>query len=142
QRWDLHTGKREAAGQLPALKGALRCVGMGSASVGPLLLASGERAWTEEVLLLNPNTLAALPVDRKNLGIGRFEPDTHTLRASADGTVFGTYRQGSSPQGVEVMVVQGKTVESYRLHKTHGHVVPGPDGRVIYTARGLFTTQL
>jgi hypothetical protein len=39
------------------------------------------------------------------------------------------------------MLVSGRRVKTNYAHDTAGHVIPGPDGKTLFTARGLWTTD-
>src|SRR5262249_12219194 len=60
----------------------------------------------------------------------------------ADGRVFGLWTTSTRPQGLVALVLRGKQVEVFEKHASVGHVLPGPSGSVLYTAAGLFTTEL
>lgn len=139
QRWDLATRRRELTAPLPG-GGRVTMAAMGSASRGPLLLGGGEGF--SRVTLLDIQTCKPLAVQRLGNGHVGAEPGTF-VRASADGRVFGMWRAHVfSPSGIQTLVLTGKQLRGYYEHDSAGHVVPGPDGKFVYTARGTFTTQL
>src|SRR5262249_45753647 len=43
--------------------------------------------------------------------------------------------------GVQTLVLSGREARGYFSAEGAGHVVPGPDGRLVYTFRGLFTQE-
>src|SRR5262249_35860791 len=68
-----------------------------------------------------------------------FRDNLH-IRASADGTTFGTWSTGGSPTGIGALVLVGNKVDAYYEHSSTAHVVPGPDGRLLFTGNGLLHT--
>jgi hypothetical protein len=60
---------------------------------------------------------------------------------SGDGTVFGAWNTMLSPGSSTTFVLQG---DELRRHDdgTFGHIVPGPDGRFVFSASGPMTAQL
>src|SRR5207253_1579910 len=56
---------------------------------------------------------------------------------SADGTVFGAWGNTS----ITTFILEGEELARYEEGGA-GHVVPGPDGRVVYTAGGVRSSQL
>ena len=138
QRWSLTSGKREVTTKFP-IKGVVRRLCMGSASRGPLLVG-GEDGPVAGALFLDIRTLK--PIRYQMAGLGRVGFDAGTfIRASADGKVFGFWHPNVSPQGLATLVLSGTTVSLFSDHVSVGHVVPGPDGKTLYTARGTYTSQ-
>jgi hypothetical protein len=86
-------------------------------------------------------TLQKMPITRTGEGHIHVE-EGNGVRASADGRVFGIWRNHSNPQGVQTLVLQGTEARGYYQHATAGHLLPGPDGNVLYTAAGRFTSQV
>jgi serine protease Do len=135
--WNLASGVREQVAPLP-IKEPLALAAMGSASRGPLLIGAGEGPTNSEVVFVDIHSLK--PLDIQRTGQARIEMGKGLhIRASADGTVFGIGRTIVPAQGVQALVLSGNTARGYFNSDGAGHVVPGPDGRVIYTFRGLFT---
>ena len=140
QRWDLATLKRELTVQ--ATTGTIKHVVMGHASIGPVLVhsinTSGGSAKTEffDLESMKPIDLR----DEKGRRDVNVETDGH-VRASADGQTFGFWRLHTSPQGVSTLVIQGNSIRRYYDHYSAGHLLPGPDGKVIYSGRGRFTYE-
>jgi hypothetical protein len=136
ERWDLATRVREEAAPLP-LKGPLALAVMGAASRGPVLLGAGEGI-NSELVFLDVHTLKPLDVQRTGSSRVQLGKDLH-IRASADGTVFGVGHAIHPPRGVQTLVLAGNEARGHYSADGAGHVVPGPDGRVVYTFRGQFT---
>ena len=55
------------------------------------------------------------------------------LRASAGGDVFGLWDTDNSPDGLATFALRKTEVQVFFEHSTSIHVVPGPDGRTVYT---------
>jgi hypothetical protein len=111
---------------------------MGSGAHNPLLLITGGDRGNSSALLdvknfrpLNYQLKESRPID--------LDPDH--LRVSTDGKVFASWRAGTSPQGITSMVITGQEIRGYYEHESVGHILPGPDGRVLFTGRGLHTKE-
>ena len=92
---------------------------------------------------LDVRTLKPILYQVQTVGRGRIGFDAGTfIRVSADGKVFGFWRPNLSPQGISTLVLTGGTGRVYSDHISVGHVVPGPDGKTLYTGRGTYTNQV
>ncbi len=131
ERWSLTTFRREAAAAAP-VTGEIVSAVMGADSEGPVLV-NGD--------LVDLGTLKPLPVKYPNDRRLPFGPDAR-YRVSGDGTVFGVWSTNVSPSGIHTFVLTGNEVKEYYVHDSAGHVAPGPDGRVVYTGRGLRTAEV
>ena len=100
---------------------------MGSSSEGPLV-ALGTGATIIDLTTLKPTD---------SIMSGHLQVPGN-LQASANGQVFGNWHSSYSPSGLMVLsIVDGKLRGNYE-HSSVGAIMPGPDGRVIYTAAGRF----
>src|SRR5205807_1775125 len=135
QRWSLVTRERELTSTISVDK--VQAVVMGSASHGPLVLTGGER-FGGQATFLDLKTLKPLDFKRTGDGHRGFEGN---VRVSADGTVFGIWASGVSPSGLQSTILSGKELKSHYQHTSVGHIVPGPDGKVLFTGGGLFTVE-
>ena len=139
ERWDLQTLERVASAPLP-VAGEVKAVVMGAASRGPLLVhwAKGTAPLDETPFtLVDSNTLAVIEPSVKAPtlgGVGRYRDKFH-VRASADGKSFGVWRTGTAG-GFGIIVVNGTSTESLYTHEDVGHVIPGPDGKTVFTGAG------
>ncbi len=125
ERWDLNTGDKEFSRQVP--NGAdVQSLLMGSASRGPVVVNGA---------FYDLNSLKPLPVTTPSGVPPPWSP------VSADGTVFGGWKNNQSPSESTSFVLQGGELKRYNEGGT-GYVVPGPDGRAVCTAAGLRTNQL
>jgi len=129
QRWNLATFEKEAEAPAPEEPKQLL---MGSASNGPLGLNR---------MLVDVESLKPVKVKSKK-GVTVPCSDGARARVSANGQVFGTWAPNISPQGCLAVVLEGDTLVGYGLSDpSAGHTCPGPDGKVIFTGRGLFTNH-
>jgi hypothetical protein len=139
QRWDLITREKELTVPLPDV-GKLEMALMGSASRGPVLVTGFSKFPPPRgynIVFLDLATLKELNVTNLGRAIRGFTPGF--TRVSADGTVFGTWAPNTSPQGLQSFVLAGTDIKSYYQHKSLGHVIPGPDGKILYTACGVYS---
>jgi hypothetical protein len=125
ESWDLNTGEKIAS---RALAGAaeVTSVLMGFASHGPVVVNGA---------FYDLDSLKPLPIKTPHGYPPPWSP------VSADGTVFGAWKTNQSPAESISLVLQGDELKRYDEGGV-GHVVPGPDGRVVYTAAGVRTNQL
>jgi hypothetical protein len=144
QRWSLSPLKRELTTTLP-VDGVVQAAAMGSASSGPLLLrwAVGTDALAASKFeFFDAATLRRLDVGPVNgAHFSSFRDNVH-VRAAANGAAFGLWNTSSSPSGIGVITLAGGKASTRYEHNSGGFVVPGPDGRVVFTQAGLFTEQL
>jgi hypothetical protein len=132
QRYSLATFEREVTTPVPEGKPVSVAL-MGSASHGPLVLCGEGGA-----VALDPATLKVLP----DLKFGFNNSRGLVMRMSADGRVITSYMPNSSPQFHLVYVREGDTYKAHPLDReAAGMMTPGPEGRFVYTARGLYTTE-
>jgi hypothetical protein len=144
ERWNLTTCKREQVALSPPWQG-VKNVALGAASRGPLLVY-----WTEGFeemdrcgfAFLNPQTLREVPIRWQGLAQNGDFRSAMQVRASADGQVFGLWGTNQFPSGVETMVYARDAVHVHYLHDSTNRVVPGPDGKTIFTSLGQLSQQL
>jgi S1-C subfamily serine protease len=130
QRWDLKTGEKDKSVPVP-IQEEVKQMLMGSASEGPLVLNKS---------FVDIETLKVMTVKTDKASIPCSDGDR--VRASADGKVFGRWTPAISPQSCVTIELVGGALQQYGMgDPSCGHVCPGPDGKVIFTARGLFTLQ-
>jgi serine protease Do len=139
ERYSLTTFAREQAGTV-SVGQPIAQAAMGSASRGPLLVAAGDGPLRSELHFIDIHTLKPLEIQRTGQGRIELDKDVH-IRASADGTVFGIGRGIHPAHGVQTLVLSGNEARGYFNAQGAGHVVPGPDGRAVYTFRGMFTRE-
>lgn len=129
QRWNLATSTMERSAP-PPFKESLSSVILGHGSDGPLVVNG---------FFLDLSTFRPLPI-RDQKGNERAFSAGYRI-PSADGSVFGAWKTNQSPDESTVFVVEGNTVKRYDAQGLK-HVVPGPDGKTIYTANGICSTTL
>jgi hypothetical protein len=138
ERWRFQGLERDAEATLP-IKGTIKSVTMGAASRGPLLVHSVEDT---ELLpratfaLVDGDTLKALRTNIKpDFMLGALHGSVH-IRAAANGKVFGMWASNRSPSGLGLLAVTDSDEKmSFDMMST-GHVVPSPDGKVLFTMKG------
>jgi hypothetical protein len=131
QRWSLTSFEREAAVRLP-VEWEMRQFAMGSNSDGPLLAAGA---------LFDLHTLKKLDIEARPDDAPLPNESNLRLRVSGDGKVFGYTQTDSSPSGFNTLMLSGRKLLEDHRNEQVGYVVPGPDGRVIYTQFGLRTVN-
>ncbi|MCA9175126.1 MAG: hypothetical protein KDB14_11640, partial [Planctomycetales bacterium] len=138
-RWDLATGERELS-QTIKLDGPATHALLGSASDGPAIVGSGQRSYDGAGLLVDLATLKSSALGKS--GLQRGFGEGAQVRISANGNVLGIWATGVSPSGLQSVVRTGDQWVGRYEHDSVGYIVPSPDGRILYTARGLYTNQL
>jgi hypothetical protein len=153
QRWDLETLARDGGNQPLAIDGRLIRLALGSDSDGPALAAWSPNATgthpETRFSFIDPNSLKVLRVQPSADGgsfhggtlsasggsftVAYISDDRPHLRASAGGGLFGMWSSRLSPSGFVSLIVDGKLLKATHLHESFGHVVPGPDGRSLFT---------
>jgi WD40 repeat protein len=144
ERWNLKTLERESTTELP-IKGVIKAIAMGSASKGPLLIhwAVGKKELDRacfSLLSVEPMRLSANDIKIHPI-FGCCYRDLVHLRASANGTVFGLWCTSHLPSGVGTIVLGDAGPRSSYEHNSFGHILPSPDGKVIFTGIGEFTPE-
>lgn len=146
QRWNLNTFAREVSAPLD-LQGDVQAAVMGCASAGPLILGtSGElpNNLGSRVVLLDIQTLKQLrPAGSQvNAAFARFHPSySPSITVSSDGRVIGMWT-GGSPSGFQTVTLIGRNLKSQYEHTTVGHILPGGDGRYLFTSDGVYSSQM
>jgi S1-C subfamily serine protease len=141
-RFDLHTHQREATALLP-VNGIIRGACLGSASSGPLVLFASHHGaswpWGGQLYFVDIQKLKFIEMGWTNQ---RPQPgfESSELRASADGSVIGMWPTQGGP--FMSLVRTGNAIRAYQEHSVAGYLVPGPDGKVLYTGSGLYTNEL
>ena len=123
ERWNLTTGEKEFAQTFPD---PIQFVLIGSASNGPLVVNGA---------FYDLATLQRLPISTPRGGPNAYSP------VSAEGTVFGAWVTHIYPNSSLSHVLQADELKRFDAGD-HGHIVPGPDGRVIYTRTGPISSQM
>jgi hypothetical protein len=146
ERWNLKTLERDVTATLP-VKGVIKAVAMGSASKGPLLVysAAGTQPLDRTAFaLINTETMKPivpdLNVQAMTIMVMHYRNCVH-IRASADGRIFGLRGTVFSPSGLGLIVYTEAVTRVFYVHNSFGHVVPGPDGKTLYTRVGKYALR-
>jgi len=130
ERWSLTTFELEKSAP-PPFNENVNSVVMGHACNGPLIVNG---------FFVDLATFRQLPVfgdkgGERPLGsaFGRFP--------SGDGTVFGAWKSNQSPVETATFVYEGGVVKRYEGGELM-HAIPGPDGKFVYTAKGVVSRTL
>ncbi|PHR96225.1 MAG: hypothetical protein COA78_29005 [Blastopirellula sp.] len=142
-RYDLKTLERELTQSID-IGNKINHVLLGSASSGPAIIGGGGRhsGTSGGAYTLDLETLKKAPMS----GLGRnlrheFEESTQ-YRISANGNVLSSWYRSYSPTGLHTIVKSGDTWITHYEHDSVGYILPSPDGKRIFTARGLFNNEL
>ncbi|MGC3967916.1 MAG: SHD1 domain-containing protein [Pirellulales bacterium] len=137
-RYDLATGARELTAAYSGK--SVQSVAMGSSSEGPVLLAV-VGMHDSNCVFLDLQSLKPADLANSTAPGGRRQEIGNVVRASADGTLFGSWRTSTSPNGLYLTAVTGKTVTYRYEHESVGMVLPSPDARIVYTNSGMHTPE-
>ncbi|MGB0598750.1 MAG: hypothetical protein ACPGLY_18845 [Rubripirellula sp.] len=141
ERWSLDTFKRLSTVKLP-LENPVEVVMMGSASEGPIYVGAQHGPGG----FLNPRSLKPIAyqvVDHRYQRAGEIQgagPESR-VRASANGRAFAMWRTNVSPGGFRTYVLTDRILHTFYQHDTMGYIEPSPDGELMYTSRGVYTSQ-
>ncbi len=145
ETFDLATLEKRQSVKLES-SGAPVLLAMGYDSAGPILLGwdkqqVGDSHLPARMALLDSETLQ--PLDLETDQTPRIEPEKQTVvRASADGRTFGFWRRRTSPAGMQVLRLTDRKARVRYEHDSNGYVRPNASGRWVYTANGVFHTNL
>jgi hypothetical protein len=119
-------------------EGKVKSLTLGSASNGPLLVQSGGDGPGVFVPLtfVDVHTLKPLAAKWGPNGGGPLDP--RTVRASANGKVFGLTGWGP----VTLVWDEGRVSITHLIQGGGMYVVPAPDGKTVFTDMGVYTDQL
>jgi hypothetical protein len=138
QRYSLKTFERDMTVQIGGTN-QVNLALAGSASRGPLLIgrAGAGPGRGSEMVFLDTNTLKPLYIRLNG------SPFDSTWRMSADGRVLTMFNPGLSPQGHTIFTRAGAEYRPHTVSENNfaGHIVPGADGRFVYTARGILSPE-
>ncbi|MDB5313532.1 MAG: hypothetical protein JWO38_7734 [Gemmataceae bacterium] len=125
ERWSLTTFELEKSA-LPPFREDIQGVVMGHGSNGPLVVNG---------YFIDLMTFRQLPLLDQNRHERVWEPEARPV-ASGDGTVYGRWGMNTV-----TFVLEGSEVRRYEEGGL-GHAIPGPDGREVFTARGVASRTL
>ncbi len=156
-RWDLETLTREVSNATLPVRGRLNGLAMGSDSDGPALAAwspepANSPAGPSQFSFIDLESLKVLRVGRLTAGgeQGLGAPSSSSggsftlhpllrdrvlIRASAGGGLFGFSQASGSHHGFQTLSAEGDSLKAVYKIESAGHLVPGPDGRTVFTGR-------
>src|SRR5262249_14014531 len=126
-------------------------IGMGAASSGPLLIRKRSTNPFPDAdggfELLDIQTLRPLPRQPGADGAALGQLAEYSIRASADGRVFGLKEHQPQQRNLVTIVCNDANVQLHQHCVTPEepgtmYLMPGPDGKVLYTAMGRFSERL
>jgi hypothetical protein len=137
QRWSLTTFERELSVPL-AGEGKVRSLTMGPASNGPLLVQQGNEGLggLPSLTFHDIRTMKPLAVKWGTNPGGPLDP--RAIRASANGKVFGLLGWGP----VTLVWDNGRITITHLLQGGGMYVLPGPDGKTVFTDSAIYTELL
>lgn len=142
QRYSLATLELEKVAP-SACDGKILAIVAGEASNGPLLMiCESEKGGLSGAnwMLVDPLKLKSIPFEVEKRGSDRIRGvhsgSGQSIRASADGKVFGAWGSLGSPSGVIVARLSDRYLTARYEHSSFGHVVPTADGMHILTGSG------
>jgi WD40 repeat protein/S1-C subfamily serine protease len=160
QRWDLPSLTLELKGEKQPIRGRIHNLAMGCDSDGPMLAfwsvqREGQPGITgpgpARCSFIDPITLKVLKIEPPKQGAPmggawtsdgsfrinyQFGSNRIHLRASPGGGLFGSWCVSQSPTGIQTIAIDGRSIRLGYMHEDVGHVVPGPDGKTIFTGWG------
>ncbi len=162
-RWNLQLLALDRTAALP-IRGEVKAVALGAGSAGPMLLRwvqsqSGGTFSRMDFSFVDPESLKVLacpsfregsenaqqdqPGEVPELGVLRLARysassggDQVNLRVSPRGDVFSFWQSGVSPEGFCTLALRGRMARAFQRHAGFGHLIPGQDGRTVFTGRG------
>jgi predicted Zn finger-like uncharacterized protein len=139
-RYDLETFEKEVTAPL-VVEGKLARIAVGSASAGPLVVCTGDSSRGGKIDgLYDPVSFRKFDVEwDKGAGWPTLTPAF--LRASADGTAFAFHDGfGGEPHALKTMALAGSRAQGGGVWPAGASIgVPGPDGKLLYCANGVFS---
>lgn len=160
-RWDLRRMALDRTAKLP-IRGDAKTVALGSASTSPILIRWTERQLEGEFTdtkfsFIDPRSLKVLTVasfgetsdiDQSDHSGGLPDPGVFrleqfysgeeevNLRVSPRGDVFGLWRSNMNPEGFCILSLRGSAARAFHIDTSFGHLIPGQDGRTVFTGTG------
>lgn len=128
ERWSLTTFEKQAAAP-PPFRDEIKTVVMGHGSNGPVVVNG---------MFLDPATFRPLGITD---GKGNDRPVPGRPFPSGDGSVYASWNSRYSPISSVAFVLEGSEVKQHEGGELK-HVIPGPDGRAVFTAKGVVSRTL
>jgi len=125
--------------------GVVDAIALGNRSKGPLLMRWSVGTGALDLAhfsLVDIETFKASGAFGKRAPHYRSHRDVIHLRSSPEGSVFGMWATSHSPSGLATASVGEEGIDFRYEHNSVGLVLPGANGRVIYTCRGPYSSEL
>lgn len=141
QRWKLETGERLPEVEFP-IDQILQAIATGAASSRRLMVKHAEGMGRFDKAHYSLVDLASLNVTGIDAKVYHSKSgDNVRIRASSHGQLYGLC--AINPViGLQTVRLKGDEVVTLYRNAMVGHVVPGPDGQLIFTAAGIFNASL
>ncbi|QDU47915.1 hypothetical protein [Gimesia panareensis] len=151
ERYDLQTFEKELSVALPPGDPVSR-ITMGAASNGPILVGA-EAGAGRHPSFLDLQTLQPSAIQMSEESWESIEGQNLLVKASANGRVFCLSQSGKDPTfGTMVIAVKGNQAQVHYAKDRKGSknndgeylniVIPGPEGKAIYTENGVYFPDL
>jgi WD40 repeat protein len=164
ERWNFDDLTRPATKVASPIKGELKALAMGSDSDGPLmvgwsLLYENNPLEPARFSFLDPTNFEVLKAEsmtcegpplKSNIARLELSPsgavlttrdhpkDRFQVRASAAGQLFAIWSERTVPGGFQTVAIRGAALKVvHEPSHNDGYLCPAPDGRLVYTGRGV-----
>jgi len=107
---------------------------VGYRTFGPAVLQCGRNA-----VLLGLDTLKPVPYREQNAS--RLANPGTQYRASSESFVFGSWYDALTPSYIGSLVLEPNIGKHYEQRESGGYVIPIPDGSLLLTGNGIYTTD-
>ncbi|HJZ94788.1 MAG TPA: hypothetical protein VKE40_28235, partial [Gemmataceae bacterium] len=141
ERWSLSTFKIEKEAPLE-VRQKPTAAAMGSATAGPLILGGPQaqnNASKMALMFIDVATLKEVWIEKAVGDFGVTFGTAAHLRASPDGRLLGAWFAQLQPSGLQTVQLNGNSMTGAHKRESVGHVVPGHDGKTVFTEKGMFT---
>ncbi len=139
-RYNLRSFEKELARPV-SVRHRIVNVNMGCASNGPVFVGAGGGV-DNNCLFLDLRTLEPADISASPQRWSRSGAGGTLVRVSANGQVFSMWEPGTSPSGLQAVAISGGTSQVHYKHESVGTITPNADGRLLYTDRTVFSTDL
>src|SRR5262245_38722700 len=142
ERWNLLTLKIETEAPLE-VRQKPTAAAMGSATAGPLVLGGPQaqnNASKMALMFVDVETLKEVMIEKATGDFGVTFGTAAHLRASADGRLLGSWFAQLQPSGLQTARLEGNSMTGSHKRESVGHVIPGPDGQMVFTEKGMYTS--
>jgi hypothetical protein len=140
-RYDLLTHELELKTKLDIAKSTTHLL-MGAATEGPIFVGEqgDRRGYEGKGIVIDLKTLKPIEIEmessRRGFGAGG------AVRISANGDTISQWSTSGSPSGLQSLVKTGSKWKGYYDHTSVGRILPSPNGKLLYTSRGIYTNRL